>query len=282
MAPLWLGPHHDSLWVCDQELATELHLTWPDAEHLACTVKDESLTYSATLQGVLRVHIQASGTERVPGLHFEPLSLQVFPDQTLTQSLTGKQVSLNRLLQDFLQQGMYFYPGVITGGDWLHGAMSVHQLDDYRSPYFQSIHRSFLEAANVGYDRCGHFGLMYCWGQSPNYGDGGFLSPSIDARHLHINWVFICNAARYLLMTRDTTLLHARRARWLQVDDAEPIGGATATCPDPLLVKGDWRIDFLPPTQHSLGQSFVANTTWRCVKLKLSNTGKAGRLYVRP
>ena len=71
-------------------------------------------------------------------------------------------------------------------------------------------------------------------------------------------------------------MLHARRARWLQLDDAEPIGGVAATCPDPLLIKGDWRIDFLPPTQHSLGQSFVANTTWRCVKLKLSNTGSAG------
>ena len=275
VTPLWLGPYHESLWVCDREIGTELRINWPNAEHLACAVKNESLTFSAPLQGKLRVHIQPGDSERVPGSRFEPLSLQVFPDQTLTQSLTDKHMSLNRLLQEFLQHGLYFYPGVITGGDWLHGAMSVHHLDDNRSPYVQSIRRSFLEAANVGYDRCGHFGSMYCWGHSPNYGDGGFLSPSIDARHLHINWVFICSAARYLLMSRDEALLHARRARWLQVDDAEPIGGAEATCPDPLLIKGDWRIDFLPPTQHSLGQSFVAHKTWRCVKLKLSNTGKA-------
>ena len=76
-------------------------------------------------------------------------------------------------------------------------------------------------------------------------------------------------------MTGDHALLRAHRTRWLQLDEEEPLGGAAATCPDPILVKGDWRIDFLPPTQHTFGQSFTAGAAWQHLNLKLSNTGKS-------
>ena len=261
--------------VCDREVDCELRVKWPPVDRLECAVAKDAITFSGVLQGPLRVRVQPLGTERIPSAKFEPLSLQVYPDRELVQSLTGKHVSMNALLEEFFQQAIYFYPGVITGGDWLHGAVSTHWLDDPRSPYKQEIERSLVEAANVGYDRCGHFGLMYCWGTSPNYGDGSFLAPSIDARHLHINWLFICSAARSLLMTGEQHMLRARRARWLALDNAEPLCGGTASCPDPVLVKGDWRIDFGLPTRHTLGQSFTATVAWRRVQLKLGNTGHA-------
>jgi hypothetical protein len=201
----------------------------------------------------------------------EPLQIRFLPDQEWTQSLTGKRVSLNTLVGEFMQQAVYFYPGVITGGDWLHGAVTTHQLDDPRSPYLAQLRRGLVEAANVGYDRCGHFGLLYCWGRSPNYGDGSLLAPSVDMRHLHINWVFICSAARYALMTRDRALLAARRVRWLALDDAPPSCGGDATVADPVLVAGDWRLDALPPTRHTLGQSFTAERPFRVVRVALGN-----------
>ena len=105
------------------------------------------------------------------------------PDQELDPIAHRQEGLAERANLRLLSAGLYFYPGVMTGGDWLHGAVTTHQLDDPRSPAIRDLRRRrLLEAANVGYDRCGHFGLLYCWGNSPNYGDGGFLAPSIDAR----------------------------------------------------------------------------------------------------
>ncbi len=274
-APLWLGASSAFKMVCDRELGCELHVEWPQVERLLCQVEKDSITFSGALHGIMRVRLRQSGTTHDTLARFEKLSLQVSPDVELEQSLTGKRVSLNLLLDEFFEQAIYFYPDVITGGDWLHGAVSTHQLDDERSPYVQKIHRSLIEAANIGYDRCGHFGLMYCWGDSPNYGDGGFLAPSIDARQLHVNWVFICSAARHLLMTGKRDVLRVRRARWLALNDEEPLCGGGARQADPILVKGDWRLDFSLPTRHTLGQSFTANTPWRKLRIKLGNTGNA-------
>ena len=163
-------------------------------EQLACAVADESITFSGSLQGTLQVRLQPVGTERLLLLRaLNHSSLQVFPDIELEQSLDRQAGLFEPPIGRVSATGHVLLPGSDYGRDWLHcSPSSVHQLDDFRSPYLQSIRRSLLEAANVGYDRCGHFGLMYCSGQSPNYGDGGFLAPSVDVRHLHINWVFLC------------------------------------------------------------------------------------------
>lgn len=275
VAPLWLGASHLLLMATDRDLATDLMIEWPGGERVEVTVHEDRLTFQAPLQGTLRMQAMPAGRTRVPGDLFEPLQIQFVPDQELVQSLTGKRVSLNALAGEFMQQAIYFYPGVITGGDWLHGAVSTHQLDDPRSPYWRDVGRAILAAANVGFDRCGHFGLMYCWGRSPNYGDGGFLAPSVDARHLHINWLFICSAARYALMTRDRELLRARRVRWVALDGDQPLCGSTASLVDPVLVQGDWRLDFGLPTQHTLGQLFTAGQRFRTVRIAVANEAQA-------
>lgn len=282
IAPLILGPKNLLLLCGDRELGFDLLVHWPGAERLECLVEDDRLTFRGPLAGRLLVRVEPSGRTQIPGGAFEMLGMKFTPDIALVQSLTGKRVGLNALVADFLSQGVNFHPGVITGGDWLHGAVTTHQLDDPRSPAVQRIRRALLEAANVGYDRCGHFGLMYCWGDSPNYGDGGFLAPSVDARHLHINWVFITSFARFALMTRDRSLLRAARQRWVALDDAPPILGGGAAIADPILVKGDWRLDFGLPTQHTLGQSFAAEKAFRSVRLALGNhAGTEAKLIAR-
>ncbi|WP_165234495.1 hypothetical protein [Aquisphaera insulae] len=282
IAPIVLGPSNRLLLCGDPEGGFDLDVHWPGAERLECLVADDRLTFRGPITGRLTVRVEPSGRTMIPGDPFRYLTMKFLPDRTLTQSITGKSASLNALVADYLQQGLHFYPGVITGGDWLNGAITTHQLDDPRSPAVRDIRRALVEAANFGYDRCGHFGLMYGWGDSPNYGDGGFLAPSIDARHLHINWVFISSFARSALMTRDRSLLRAVRRRWLALDDGPPILGEKANVPDPVLIKGDWRLDFGLPTQHRLGQTFTARSRFGKVRLALGNRAdSAAKVEVR-
>lgn len=274
----WLGPTGRFLVCGDATESWDLDVTWPGPESRWWRLEPHALVLTGPATP-LTIRVQPRGYETVPGRTFIFPAMAWDPDGTVTSPLTGKNTSLNGLLADFLQQGCFFSPAIILGGDWVYGGVETHLFDDDRSPYKQAIRRKLLEeAALVGYDRYGRFGYRFCWGASPNYGDPAIYPDhdKRDVRHLHSGSAYVVEVARYALATGDRELLLSRRERFVATDGAEaqPLCGRGADAADSLLVKGDARLDGLPPTRHRLGQTFTASAPFRALRLMLGNLGR--------
>src|SRR5690606_4335267 len=144
-------------------------------------------------------------------------------------------ISASRLLTEFMQQGIYWAPFVIVGGDWCLGAVETHTFSDPRTWRRKQLRRQLLEHVGaIGYDRFGHFGYHYPNLQYPDYGAGGLLNVSPDApwdvRLLYLNGLWIHSIAQYVLASGDVDFLGARRARWISTDGEElqPLVGKNA------------------------------------------------------
>jgi hypothetical protein len=162
-------------------------------------------------------------------------------------------------------------------------AAETHRLNDPRSWHLQKVRSELLRYIGfIGYDRFEHFGYMFPWSRYPDYAAGAILNfpPSnapYDMRMLHLNGQWIQTIASYVLATRDTSVLHARRARWVATDGSEPqpICGKESSIQDYVLADGDVRVDGRPSKKtHKLGQIFTANEPFRQVKVRLGTAGK--------
>jgi hypothetical protein len=233
--------------------------------------------------------VQPRGSEQVPGGAVVLPNVVFDPDPMIEYEPTGKRVPGSALMTDLLRMGIYWNPGVISGGDWGMGTMETHSMADPRSFYLAQL-RSDIQRniGNIGYDRFEHFGLMYAWGRLPDYGAGALLNrppanAPYDMRALHLNGQWVQTVAQYVLATGDTGLLKARRARWLATDGSEtqPLCGkgehgkpAAPMVADNVLHAGEVRLDGKAPQKvFSLGQGFTAKAPFRKVMLRLGTEG---------
>jgi hypothetical protein len=267
------------LLVGDERVGADLDIVCTTAGALMPWTESEgslSLNFLVVATNPITITARPRGQVRVPGDAFRPLALATTPVPVITEPVTGKQVAADRLLPALLQHGVFFQSSPPVTGEWVLGACELHQHDDPRSLYHKHVRDGLLAyAGNMGYDRYGRFGLLFCWARSPNYGDPGLLDPSYDMRFVQVGDMFCLAAANYYLATGDRSLLDARRERWVSTDGAEPqpLCGGGAKLTDAVLHKGDFplRPDGVG-THHSLGQSFTATAPFQSVTLRLANS----------
>lgn len=266
------------LLVGDRDMGWDLDIGFPDGADVVHRVLGEtSMGFTAVTSAGRAITLGAypSRSRRVPGDAFETLTMTVAPDVAVVEPLTAKRTTVNALLPELLQQGMYHNRWTFMG-EWLISALEIHRFSERRSGYLTQIRNEMLRyAGNLGWDRYGRFGLLYCWETSPNYGNTGrsgeFLDPSWDMRHVQVADQYCLAAAEYFLQSGDRAFLDARRERWVALDDGSPVCGAKANVVDGVLHRGDFPLTDTPPTRHVIGQSFIAPHEFGTVTLRLAN-----------
>jgi len=278
---LWLNlKNGNRLWVFgDEGFGGHAALHLPHIEALFVEVRDD----------FLRVHSRSAGETVELEIMAEPEGMEArfttlvpetefIPEFLVKNDLTGKTVQASPLATDLLDMAIYWHPSMMTSGEWMLDSVRTHWFTDARSVYGGMLREGLLtNFALIGYDRYEHFGMLFNWGQYPDYGAGGLLNTPpgnapYDMRMLHVNAMHVIALAEYVMTTGDRLLLDAKSARWIATDgdESQPICGSSAEAMDFVLAAGDSRLDgSMPDKTYSLGQRFTATQPFQTVYLRL-------------
>ena len=183
-----LGPYHQSLNVnnggelvlfSEDRQNYDLRLTIPQVKTITYEIGEDFLRLKAVLPSdkpiTLEVLPQGSLPSSLTPHSFPRVSF--IPDFLVTHELTNKSISAGKLATELMQMGIYWYDDVMAMGEWGLGAVETHHLDHPRSWYLGRLREKLLKyMGNIGYDRFGHFGLLFAWEQYPDYGRGGLMT----------------------------------------------------------------------------------------------------------
>lgn len=217
--------------------------------------------------------VRASFSFAQPAIRFEP-------EFEVTNDLVGKTVQAGPLATDMLQMAILWHPDMMLNGEWILDAVRTHWFGTSPSTYHAHLRDGLLRnLALIGYDRYEHFGMLFNWGQYPDYGAGGLLNVpenngKYDMRMLHVNAMYIIAVAEYILTTGDISLLKAQPSRWVGTDGQEPqpVSGGKASTLNYVLAAGDRRLDGrIPQKTFYLGQTFTASAPFQSITLRLGS-----------
>ncbi len=277
--PLWLNLAHGNRFFVlgEKELGGNLAVQCPGQTIVRTAVTDTSL--------VLRwnptagpVSVTLLKQKSPPDLDMARPAMAFSPDFTVTYDETGKTVPATPLATDLLRMAMFWHPETMSNGEWVLDGVRTFRFVDTRSTYDDFLRRGLINnLALLGYDRFEHFGMIFNWGQYPDYGAGGLLNVpanngAYDMRMLHVNAMFIIAVAEYVLSTGDTSILDVRAERYVATDgdQPQPICGGGADTAHHVLAAGDRRLDGKTPEKvFGLGQSFTATAAFTKVTLQL-------------
>lgn len=296
---LWLNLKNGSTFVLfgEPELGGHLEVHCPGQNVAYTSVAEDSLTLSWNpTSGPVSITVHERGA--LPEQGVLPPTMAFSPDFDVVFDETGKSAAASPLATDLLRMAMFWHPETIANGEWVFDAIRTFRYVDTRSDYDNFLRNSLINSlALLGYDRFEHFGMVFNWGQYPDYGAGGLLNipannGAYDMRFLHVNAMYILAVAEYVMATGDTSILDVRPARYVATDgdQPQPICGGDADTAHHVLAAGDRRLDGAMPTNvFSLGQSFRATAPFRRVTLQLgagtalpgAPTGVTARIWVK-
>ncbi len=272
------------LFCGDRQQNFDLKVCWPEQRVVDYKIAEDRLTFlTKTVGKPVIIEVLPRGLEDVPSNLLIHPKVTFDPDPEITYLPTGKSLPASDLMTDLMRFGIHWSPKVVVTGDWGLSAAEMHRINDPRSWHLQRLRSELLNYMGfIGYDRFEHFGCMFAWGRFPDYGAGGLLNlppfnAPYDMRTLHLNGQWIQTITSFVLATRDTSFLRARRARWVATDgnEPQPICGRKSWVQDYVLAAGDVRLDGrLPREVHTLGQTFVATAAFSEIRVRLGTDGK--------
>lgn len=261
----------------------DIKLSCPGQETIRYVIGEDYLRFQTEpTREPITIEVLPRGVEEMPGNTIRFPQVTFDPDFLVKFDETGKEVSASRMASDLMQMGIYWASGITGGGEWGLFAAETHHLNDPRSWHLKQIRRNLLEnMGRIGYDRFDHFGMMFSWGRYPDYGAGALLnSPknnaSYDMRMPHVSAEWVQYVATYVLATGDTSVLHARRTRWVSTDgdEPQPICGGDAKGRDAVLSAGDVRLDRKKSKNiFTLGQTFTTHSSFSKVTILVGMQG---------
>lgn len=253
----------------------------PDQDAVRWEVGDDFLRlHTGEGAGTVELDLFADAAELEESLDVALPAMTFEPERTVKYDFADKAAPASPLATDLLRMAGYWHPTIQSNGEWMLEAVRTHWFDSAPSAYHANLRESlFRNLSLVGYDRYEHFGMLFNWGQYPDYGAGGLLNVpenngAYDMRFLHVNAMYVIAVAEYVMATGDRALLRARPARWIETDgdESQPLCGGDAPTFDYVLAAGDRRIDGkMPEKTFYLGQTFTATKPFQTVTLRLGS-----------